>query len=119
MEMELFLRDILRQQTFIHVDEGPHHQLKILEELKNDGEEEVVCALCNKPVLLGLAFKCKACPFLCHVSCFGEGELYGSTLFFHFGGRHDQLMLTEELKNDGKEGVVCVVCNEKVEAGPR
>jgi hypothetical protein len=116
MEMELFLRDILRQHTFRH---RVQHQLKILEELKNDGKEEVVCVYCNKPVVLGLAFKCKVCPFLCHVSCFGEAERYGSTFFLHFGGRHDELMFTEEQKNDGKEGVVCVVCNEKVEAGPR
>ncbi|XP_062166116.1 uncharacterized protein LOC133872572 [Alnus glutinosa] len=116
MEMELFLREILRRALFLDEDD---HPLKILEELKNDGKEEVVCVYCNEPVVLGLAFKCKICPFLCHVSCFKETKYLGSTFYFHFGGRHDQLMLTEELKNDGKEGVDCVVCKEKVEAGPR
>jgi hypothetical protein len=114
--MELFLGEILRRAAFTHDESG--HQLKILEELKNDGKEEVVCVYCNKPVVLGLAFKCKDCPYLCHVSCF-ETVRFESTFFFHFGSRHDELMLTEELKNDGEEEVVCVVCKEKVEAGPR
>ncbi|XP_062165974.1 uncharacterized protein LOC133872481 isoform X1 [Alnus glutinosa] len=116
MEMELFLSEILRTRTFCHM---PQHRLKIVEELKNDGKEKVVCVECNKPVILVLAFKCTACPFFCHVSCFGETERFKSTFLFHFGSRHDELMLTEEQKIDGEEGVVCVVCKEKVEAGPR
>jgi hypothetical protein len=116
MEMELFLREILRTRTFSHM---PQHRLKIVEELKNDGNLKVVCVECNKPVILVLAFKCTACPFFYHVSCFGETERFKSTFLFHFGSRHDELMLTEEQKNDGEEGVVCVVCKEKVEAGPR
>jgi hypothetical protein len=122
MEMELFLRETLRKETFYHTiggDLADLHPLKFVEKLENDGKEEVVCVDCNKPVVLGLAFKCKACPYLCHVSCLGKTMLFESTFYFHFGGGHDQLMLTEELKNDGKEEVVCVVCKEKVEEGPR
>jgi hypothetical protein len=43
-------------------------------------------------------------------------KFFESTIFIHFGRRHEQLIFTEELKND-EEGVVCVVCREKVE-GP-
>jgi hypothetical protein len=43
-------------------------------------------------------------------------KFFESTIFIHLGRRHEQLIFTEELKND-EEGVVCVVCREKVE-GP-
>ncbi|XP_059462656.1 uncharacterized protein LOC132191581 [Corylus avellana] len=116
MEIELFLREILRQEKFSHTSGGGDHALKFLEKLKNDGKEEVICEDCKEPIVPYPAFKCSACRFICHVSCFGSTRLYKSTFYIHFGRRHEQLIFTEELKNDG-EGVVCMVCKEKVE-GP-
>ncbi|XP_059462654.1 uncharacterized protein LOC132191579 [Corylus avellana] len=116
MEIELFLREILRQDRFGHTSSGGSHVLKLLEKVKNDGKEELVCEFCKEPIVPYPAFKCSVCRFLCHVSCLGSTRLYESTFFFHFGRRHEQLIITEELKNDG-EGVVCMVCKEKVE-GP-
>jgi hypothetical protein len=120
MEIVLFLRECLRLVQVRHTSgAGVVHVLKFLEKLKNDGREEVICEGCEEPIESYPAFKCSACRFICHVSCF-EVPVYESTFFIHFGRRHEQLIFTEELKNDEEDdekGVVCVVCREKVE-GP-
>ncbi|XP_059428442.1 uncharacterized protein LOC132162193 [Corylus avellana] len=113
MEMQLFLRERLKRINFSHGRDW--HPLTFVEELKIDGKEQVVCTKCNESAVVGPTFKCNACPYLRHVSCYDK-----STFKFHFGRRHDndQLMFTEELKNDdGKEGVVCMACDEQVK-GP-
>ncbi|XP_059428441.1 protein VACUOLELESS GAMETOPHYTES-like [Corylus avellana] len=114
MEMQRFLRERLTQINFVHESNMDWHQMAFVEELKNDGKEQVVCTECNESAVVGPTLKCKTCQYLCHVSCFDE-----STIKFHFGHRHDdQLIFTEELKNeDGKEGVVCMACGEQVD-GP-
>jgi hypothetical protein len=43
MEMQLFLRETLRQDEFHHKSGDDWHRMKLVEELKNEGKEEVVC----------------------------------------------------------------------------
>ncbi|XP_059462655.1 uncharacterized protein LOC132191580 [Corylus avellana] len=113
MEMELFLREILIETRSYHRRGNNRHRLNFVEELKNDGQEEVVCEECEEPAAVGPTFKCRVCRYLCHVSCFDSS----STLYIHFGRRHDQLKFAEEMKNDVNAGVACMACQEKIE-GP-
>jgi hypothetical protein len=115
--MQLFLRECLTQYESYHKSGDDWHRIKLVEELKNEGKEEVVCNNCKKLVVLGPAFKCSVCRYLIHLSCGRWDDPRDSTIYFHFGRTNDELMLTEELKNDGKEGVVCLVCEEQAE-GP-
>ena len=43
MEMQLFLREELRQRQRYHESGDDWHRMKLAEELKNEGKEEVVC----------------------------------------------------------------------------
>ena len=54
----------MESKDFIH-----EHPLIFLEDLKVDGEEEVVCGVCEEPPS-GPGYKCSDCNFLCHKSCF-------------------------------------------------
>jgi hypothetical protein len=52
-------------QHFSHME----HPLMLVDELENDGENEVVCSGCEKSVSCGPAYKCSQCKFFLHKSC--------------------------------------------------
>jgi hypothetical protein len=52
-------------QHFSHEE----HPLMFVEELENDGENEVVCSMCEKSISCGPAYKCSQCKFFLHKSC--------------------------------------------------
>jgi hypothetical protein len=77
---------------------------------------KVVCMMCRKSIS-GVAFKHRYADCFFHLSCLNAPTNYKS-LVFHFGSEHDPLMIfTEELKNEGKDDVVCFGCNKPVLLG--
>ncbi|XP_062163726.1 uncharacterized protein LOC133870582 [Alnus glutinosa] len=75
--------------------------------------EKVVCTTCLKPIS-GAAFKYMGRELFFHISCL-NAPAKDKALMLHFNPRgHDGMMFTEEVKNEGKEDVVCLGCEKPV-----
>ncbi|XP_059460249.1 uncharacterized protein LOC132189523 [Corylus avellana] len=81
-----------------------------------ENNEKVVCRMCRKPIL-GHAFKYMNREWFFHLPCLNAPTI-DKAIMLHFGNRthnpHDPLKFTEEVKNDGKEEVVCFGCQKAV-----
>jgi hypothetical protein len=78
-------------------------------------DAKVVCTTCLKPIS-GTAIFYWGRRLFFHISCL-NAPAKDKALMLHFGDygvRHGGMMFTEEVKNEGKEDVVCLGCEKPV-----
>jgi hypothetical protein len=78
-------------------------------------DAKVVCTTCLKQIS-GAAFYYEGRELSFHISCL-NAPAKDKALMLHFGEgrlRHGRMMFTEEVKNEGKEDVVCLGCEKPV-----
>ena len=93
------------------------HHLSFCEELQNDYYKDVVCWLCNEPVLGCPVYKCLQCNFHQHKLCIARPHGVDTEIEHKYWWKRHHLTFIQKPDNGGEWEVVCSRC-KKATIGP-